>query len=308
MNVGACLPKKRMEDFVDLAGMVPGREFNLYAMGYKVESMRRLNEAAGRPVRVIPPVEPECMAAEYKKHAWLVYTAAPEFNTVGWPLAVAESQAAGVGVCVPNLRSDLRDYVGPAGVLYDSIADVADIVSRPPSEDVRQAGFEQAKKSDVADHKRLLTDLWRKAAGLTAPLAATDVQWEAGETDWPWRERYYTLVRELADHVPAADTIALADESQFGRLLSGPRTVPFPEHAGQYAGPPADDEAAVTELDRLRRAGATHFAVAWPAFWWLDHYRAFCSHLQSNFRCVLRNDRVVLFDLESGAATGVGHG
>src|SRR5687767_1729205 len=43
MNVGACLPKKQMSDFLELAARVPGREFNLYAMGYKVEEMKRLN-------------------------------------------------------------------------------------------------------------------------------------------------------------------------------------------------------------------------------------------------------------------------
>jgi hypothetical protein len=244
------------------------------------------------------------MPAEYKNHAWLVYTAAHEFNTVGWPLAVAEAQAAGVGVCVPNLRPDLRDYAGPAAILYNSIADVADVVARPPSDELRCVGFEHAKKSDVGVHKRLLTNLWRKAAGLTEPLTPGKCRWDEGQTDWPWREQYYTLVRELAAHVPATGAIALADEAQFGRAKIGPRTVPFPERDGQYAGPPADDAAALSELDRLRRSGATHFAVAWPAFWWLDHYPAFGSHLQSNFRCVLRNDRVVLFELSRGAAHG----
>src|SRR5262249_5515403 len=87
MNVGACLPKKQMSDFLELAARVLGKEFDLYAMGYKVEEMRRLNEAAGRPVRVVEPVEPEDMPAEYKKHGWLVYTAARSDKTVGWPIA-----------------------------------------------------------------------------------------------------------------------------------------------------------------------------------------------------------------------------
>jgi hypothetical protein len=33
MNVGACIPKKRMEDFVELALRVPELECNLYALG-----------------------------------------------------------------------------------------------------------------------------------------------------------------------------------------------------------------------------------------------------------------------------------
>jgi hypothetical protein len=35
----------------------------------------------------------------------------------------------------------------------------------------------------------------------------------------------------------------------------------------------------------------------WPAFWWLDHYAAFHRHLRERFRCVLRNERLVVFDL-----------
>ena len=32
-------------------------------------------------------------------------------------------------------------------------------------------------------------------------------------------------------------------------------------------------------------------AFAWPAFWWLDHYRGLAQQLES-YSCVLRNDRV----------------
>lgn len=168
MNVGACLPKKNMEDFLRLAQLVPNRTFNLYALGYGVESIARLNEGMGKPVRLIPPVEPKDMPHEYKKHAWLVYTASRKLGTVGWPVSIAEAQASGVGVCMPNLRPDLQDYVGPAGFLYDSIGDVVDIISKPFPEELRQLGFEHAKKSDVFHHKQILINIWRKAATVSA--------------------------------------------------------------------------------------------------------------------------------------------
>jgi hypothetical protein len=38
---------------------------------------------------------------------------------------------------------------------------VTKIIARPVPDDVRQTGFEQAKKSDVFAHKALLTELWR---------------------------------------------------------------------------------------------------------------------------------------------------
>jgi hypothetical protein len=30
-------------------------------------------------------------------------------------MSIAEAQGAGVGVCMANIRPDLREYVGPAG-------------------------------------------------------------------------------------------------------------------------------------------------------------------------------------------------
>jgi hypothetical protein len=306
MNVGACLPKKQMSDFLELAARLPDKEFNLYAMGYKVEDMRRLNKASGRPVTIVPPVEPENMPAEYKKHGWLVYTAARNENTVGWPIAVAEAQAAGVGVCVPNLRSDFRDYVGPAGFLYDSIGEVADIISQGFPEEMRQLGFEHAKKSDAFEHTRSLVAIWRKAAGLSdrprhvARIAAAEYDWDECTTNWAWTERAHCAARDLSAVLPAQGSVILADEAQLDiDVLAGRTAVPFLESNGQYAGPPANDDEAIREFERLRHAGATHFAFAWPAFWWLDHYAGLRRHLRASFPCVLQNERLVVFDLKS---------
>jgi glycosyltransferase involved in cell wall biosynthesis len=171
MNVGACLPKKNMADFIRLAQLVRDRAFNLYALGYGVESIARLNEDMGQAIKVIPPIEPADMPREYKKHAWLVYTADRELGTVGWPVSIAEAQASGLGVCMPNLRPDLRDYLGPAGFLYDSIGDVARFISQPFPEEMRQLGFEHAKKSDVFHHKQILIDLWQKAVSVSSPAS-----------------------------------------------------------------------------------------------------------------------------------------
>ncbi len=162
MNVGACIPKKNVESFLELGAKVPTTAFNLYALGYDVKKIADLNDRMGRPVNIVPPREPDDMPREYKKHRWLVYTANYEMATVGWPIAVAEAQASGVGVCMPNIRPDLGEYVGDAGFLYDSIGEAADIISKPFPEEMRRIGFEHAKKSDIYEHKVLLSDLWRK--------------------------------------------------------------------------------------------------------------------------------------------------
>ena len=171
MNAGACLPKKQMEDFIDLAGLAPELDFNLYALGFYVAGIRERNEAAGNPVTVVPPVQPDDMPAEYKRHRWLVYTASRRINTVGWPLSVAEAQASGVGVCMANLRPDMKQYVGDAGHLFDSVAEVVDIIKGPVPEELRERGFEQARKSDIKEHLPILTDLWDSVA----PKLATAV-------------------------------------------------------------------------------------------------------------------------------------
>lgn len=167
MNVGACTPKKKMEDFIDLAVMVPERHFRLYPVGFQAPRILDYNKEHGGLVEFAPLYKPAEMAKEYKRHQWLVYTA--EHNThgdhVGWSMAVAEAQAAGVGVCFPNMREDLKAYIGEgAGFLYDKVEDIADIVRNPVPEDVRRKGFEQAKKSDIRMHKKILTDIWDKAA------------------------------------------------------------------------------------------------------------------------------------------------
>lgn len=163
MNMGAVRPKKQMQDFVELASLLPEREFSLYALGYQAEQLRAYNAACGDRVKFIPPVSHDAMPAEYKKHEWLVYTAHPSMKSVGWPMAVAEAQASGVGVCLAGIRPDLEDYVGEAGYLYTDLQKVKELISGPVPAEMREAGFEQAKKSDINSHIHKLTDLWDKA-------------------------------------------------------------------------------------------------------------------------------------------------
>jgi hypothetical protein len=164
LNVGACLPKKSMDLYLQIAARLPERQFNLYALGYNVGRIGQLNQDLGKPVTVVPPVQPEAMLPEYKKHEWLLYTGSTQLKTVGWPLAVAEAQAAGVGVCMQNVRPDLKDYVGDAGFLFDTIEEAVKIVSQPFPRELRERGFELARRSDMKGHIHLLEDLWRSVA------------------------------------------------------------------------------------------------------------------------------------------------
>jgi glycosyltransferase involved in cell wall biosynthesis len=173
MNVGAWKPKKNMGWFFELAKCSRGRgvPFDLYAPGIHAETVRSQYGLQDVPIEIRDPVEPGAMPAEYKKHTWLVYTASPTYNTVGWPVVVAEAQASGVGVCMQNIRPDLREYVGEAGYLFDSLEEVRQIISQPFPERQRQLGFEQAKRSDVRAHIGKLERLWTFQP--TAPAQGT---------------------------------------------------------------------------------------------------------------------------------------
>jgi FkbM family methyltransferase len=104
---------------------------------------------------------------------------------------------------------------------------------------------------------------------------------------------------ELAAVTPEDAIVVLADLDQggFGPTVAGRTRVPFLEKDGTYFGPPATDEDAVSELDSARRAGATHLAVLWPAFWFFDTYPRWAQQLRTDHRCLVDNERIAVFAL-----------
>jgi len=125
----------------------------------------------------------------------------------------------------------------------------------------------------------------------------------AGKVTWQWMYQMYLVAQDIAGVMPSSGTCILADQGQFDSLVTlGRPTVPFLEHQGQYWGPPQDDDTAIRELQRLRASGAHYIVFGWPAFWWLEYYATFHQYLQSHFACVLRNNRVVVFDLRHDIA------
>lgn len=109
--------------------------------------------------------------------------------------------------------------------------------------------------------------------------------------------RMETTRSALCKHVGRDEKFILVDEDQMRSQLPHRNVVPFLEKGGQYWGPPADDETALRELERLRASGAKAIAVVWPCFWWLDHYQKFTAYLRETFSCRVKTGNLIVWEL-----------
>lgn len=123
-----------------------------------------------------------------------------------------------------------------------------------------------------------------------------------------WAERVQRALSAAVALVPTGAAFLLVDEGQTGerRSIDGRVAIPFLERDGQYWGLPADDQAAIRELERLRSAGAGTIVFVPPALHWLESFPVFARHLRGNFRCLLEAEDVAVFDLRARRANG-GH-
>lgn len=114
-----------------------------------------------------------------------------------------------------------------------------------------------------------------------------------------WSARVAAAIDAIRAQVPAGEAYILVDGGKWGVVeIEGRRKLPYVEHEGQYWGPPADDVAAVEEMERLLASGARYVAVAWTADWWLDHYRGLGTWLRARARAVTETGDVTIFALE----------
>lgn len=115
-------------------------------------------------------------------------------------------------------------------------------------------------------------------------------------------ERAARAMERLAGVLPHDACYILVDESLFTANGGDKDHVfPFLERDGEYWGPPMDDGQAIQELERLRRQQASFIVFAWPAFWWMEHYKVFAEYLQSTYPRVLHNENLIVFDLRRSA-------
>jgi hypothetical protein len=163
ISMGATKLKKNFPAFLELSRRVPQREFSLYPLARGWQQLRALNETMGARVTVHDPVLHRDMPAVWKRHAWLVYTGTRDHASLGWPIAVCEAWAAGVGVCLQRVRDDLEDYLGGCGILFEHIDELPAVLERDPPEELRRRANERARQFDIRRHMHLLYDAWRGA-------------------------------------------------------------------------------------------------------------------------------------------------
>jgi hypothetical protein len=128
--------------------------------------------------------------------------------------------------------------------------------------------------------------------------------WDPEEL-WSQMSRLARVRQQVTALIGPRDTFILVDQNEWGteEAIWDRRPLPFLERGGEYWGNPPDDGTAVRELERLRAAGASFMVFGWPAFWWLDHYTGLHGYLRANYRCVLRNELVIVFDLRFGGGS-----
>src|SRR5205814_1998879 len=99
----------------------------------------------------------------------------------------------------------------------------------------------------------------------------------------------------MAGAIPSGESYILVGWG--GQFLADRHALEFGTHDGVFS-EPADDAAAVAELEQLHRAGARYVVFPWPAFWWLEYYAALRQYLEKSAARICCNERLILFRFE----------
>lgn len=171
IHMGATKKKKNFPGFIQLATLCPERNFTLIPLSRGWEGVAKLNEDAGNPVTMMRPIRHAEMPDLWHQQKWLVYAGDRDHPSTGWPIAVCEAWAAGVGVCLQRVRPDMADYIGDCGHLFDEVNEIVDLIKGEPDPAMLERGRAKALGYDAPNYIDTLFDLWR-AAGLDVPAHA----------------------------------------------------------------------------------------------------------------------------------------
>lgn len=136
---------------------------------------------------------------------------------------------------------------------------------------------------------------------LAQGVEANTEQWRARNYNYLWPHRLLQARNDLANILPTEAHYVLINNGEWdgAALLECRNSIPFPQKHGEYWGPPVDEESAITELEGLQSAGVEYVVLWWTANWWLEVYPDIKNWLERESRCVLENERLMVFHLES---------
>ncbi|WP_018613715.1 FkbM family methyltransferase [Segetibacter koreensis] len=114
----------------------------------------------------------------------------------------------------------------------------------------------------------------------------------------PYVSRMIQSAGEIKGLVPQNESFIFIDANQLqvSGEFAGRAAIPFLEKNGLYWGPPADDATAIQEIQRQQKKGVAFIIFAWPGFWLFDYYKGMHDYIRSNSRCLLQNDRIIIFN------------
>jgi hypothetical protein len=199
------------------------------------------------------------------------------------------------------LRIDCNWYTGNRCCLdnlYDQVADGGFVILDYHTWDGCAVAVHEFLGSRRLSH-RIESVSGPGGVGLSAFFRKGKTRWSDSREVVQWKYLVKLATDELIAAIPPGEKLILVDQDEWGTSanLAGRLRIPFLEREGEYWGSPPDDAAAIREFERLRQDGAGFMVFGWPAFWWLDYYPGLHGHLRSNFRCLLENERLVVFDL-----------
>jgi len=196
-------------------------------------------------------------------------------------------------------------YLSTLAPIYGTVRTVAE-----PQSHYRVHGDNRYVLMTVGEKSKRHFDLYLQRCDLLArhcqllDIAADPDSWKDGNWSFDYLEKVWITSEEIAQVVPKGHSFILLDDGKWGdgragtEAVSGRVSIPFLEHNGAYYGRPADDAAAIRELERVRAEQTPDFlVVVWLGFWWLEYYTGFAAHLRTSYRCVVENERIVIYDL-----------
>ncbi len=121
----AGLPQKRIENMLEIARLCPDVPFTLIMTSTPPPDdyyPPKIKDEAPPNVEVLFDLQREEVLAQL--HRSSIYLMTPPDHRFGMPISIAEAMGSGLWPLVPNLPG-IKDYVGDAGSVYDSVEDAA---------------------------------------------------------------------------------------------------------------------------------------------------------------------------------------